>query len=300
MKRLIAPFLVLAVLCACAPLRSPQEVSDRLSQALISAKRYAELGQQAEAIQLVHAVEKVDPEYPGLAEVRASLTGGEDLSAKPLLGSNKSMRPKAERSVAARVALYLPDRILDLLDVVSFEAHFGPGAFADVHATRGLQAAAGLRSVAGLGLHEHRSLGLQTKAEAGVNALAVGGLATAGATVGTSGVQTGSDGILGFHSPTDELYQEYRDYWAVGASVTTVLVGAEVDFHPVQVVDFLAGLLTIDFLNDDFATTRGLQMSDLDQALLVELADIKKSKKSLNAYGESKALAAQPPAGPAS
>lgn len=284
----LALIWLVAALTACAPLRPPQEVSERLSRALQSADRYAAEGKKPEAFQLVSAVSAIDPEHEGLARFGDALTGEQQLFDRPFLGSNKSLRPVTQRSTAAKILLYFPDRVLDLMDVVSVSAHVGPGAFIDVHATRAVQTAAGLRSVAGVGLHEGRSIGLQTKAEAGLTVLAVGGLATSGATVGTSGVQSGSDGIFGLHSPKDKLYQEFRDYWALGASATVGLVGFDFDVHPVQLVDFLAGWLTIDFLHDDFAKTRGLKMANHDKAILTELADMRRSKKTMKAYTASK------------
>jgi hypothetical protein len=165
--------------------------------------------------------------------------------------------------------------VFDLLDIFSFDINFGGGVFANAHATRALQAGAGLRSVGGIGWHDNRSLGVESQKEAGLNVLALGAQAYSATRVGTSGIQETSEGMAGIHCPSDLIYQEYRDYWAVGASVTAVFIGIDVDVHPIQILDFLTGFIGIDICNDDFAGTRMISLSGLDRQLLLDLAHIK-------------------------
>ena len=129
---------------------------------------------------------------------------------------NRKLRPSVRRPLWARLLLFLPDRVLDLLDVVTFDVHFGLGAFADVHATRAIQASAGARTTGGLGLHDHRSLGMKSQAEAGVSAILLGAQSYSGGLVGTSGALGAAGSSVGLHEPTDPLYQSFRDYWGVG------------------------------------------------------------------------------------
>ena len=94
---------------------------------------------------LLAAVARIDPQHQGAAGLRAAL--GSDwsgLAPQPLLGSSHAMRPALKRPVYQRALLYLPDRALDLLDVISLGNGFGNGAFVDVHATRALQLALAL------------------------------------------------------------------------------------------------------------------------------------------------------------
>jgi len=286
---LLLILLLSLALSACSTARSPQEVNFRLKNAYTAAQAHAEAGQQPEALQMIYAIENIDPDYEGVGDLKAEMAKSTNLFNKPVLGSNRALRPQVDRTIPERILLYLPDRICDLLDIVSFDVHLGAGAYGDIHATRAIQAAGGFRSVGGLGLHEHRSLGVQSKAEAGVTVVAVGALATVGATLGTSGIQTSRDSILGLHKTTDPYYQQYRDYWAIGASVTAGIAGVEFDFHPVQVVDFVAGIFTFDLLNDDFARTRGLDLSRRDKDTLLHLIEIAKSEESISAYLADKA-----------
>lgn len=179
-------------------------------------------------------------------------------AAHPMLGSNVANREPVERSMLAKTLLYLPDRLLDLGDIISFDVHVGIGALVNVHLTRAIQSGAGMREVLGFGWHTRRSLGFQNQGDVNFFMPFVGMEAAHVGQVGTSGIDSASDGSIGIIGPSDPLYQEYRDYWAVGAQATVGIVGVDFDFHPVQFVDFLLGWVTIDFLNDDFARTRGI------------------------------------------
>jgi hypothetical protein len=277
------------VLGACATYRTPGEVEQILSRGVSAANARHLAGMDPEASVMMHAVSAVDAEFPGLAELRDSLDpavlGRLD---RGWLGQNRRLRAGASRPVWLRALLYVPDRLLDLGDVVSFGLNWGPGAFLDYHVTRALQASVGARSVGGLGWHDQRSLGLKSQAEAGLTLIAVGAQSHAGALLGTSGAIASAGEITGLHRPSDRIYQELRDYWAIGGGGTVGLMGAEIDFHPVQLADFLAGLVTIDFLNDDFATTRGLRLNPDESLLVRQIWTVRASRKTLEGYLDAK------------
>lgn len=184
--------------------------------------------------------------------------------AHPMLGSNVADREPADRPLWARALLYVPDRLLDLGDVFSFDVHLGVGVLANLHFTRAVQVGAGLREVAGVGWHEQRSLGFQIQGDAQMLLPGFGAEAGHVGTLGTSGVNSASESTAGIIEPTDPLYQDYRDYWAVGGQVTAVFVGVDFDLHPVQLADFFAGWFGIDFLRDDFGRSRA--RTDADRA----------------------------------
>lgn len=287
MPRHVHALLALCALLsgACVHEQSPERIGDLLSHTLLAAQNHHAYALDAEAAALLEAVAQVDPAYPGLEALREQLdptaTGG---MQRTLLGMNRRLRPEAERPTWARALLYLPDRLLDLMDVVTFDVHSGLGVFADVHATRALQFAAGARSTGGIGLHDHRSLGIKSQGEAGLAALVGGVLSYAGGMVGTSGAYGMADSLAGLHEPSDALYQSFRDYWAIGASATAVNIGAEVELHPLQLADFFAGWFCIDFLRDDFAHTRALKLDYVDQQRIAELWRIRNSPEMLEAY----------------
>jgi hypothetical protein len=256
-----------------------------------AAKHHAEAGRESEAWIMSRAVARINPDAPGMKELEATASQEmQDVYKPSALGSNRAKRLVVKRSIPARIALYLPDRVLDFLDLASFDVHLGPGVYLDAHVTRGIQLAAGTRAVGGFGWHEHRSLGGKAQAEAGINVLAAGAHAFAGSTAGTSGIHGGSQGIAGIHSPGLRLYQDYRDFWAIGVSATAVLLGVEADIHPVQIVDFVAGFVGADICRDDFAHTRGPDLTGSDREILMELGRIQSSRTSLQAYWQEKGV----------
>ncbi len=281
--------LPLALSClalGCAAYYPPQDVTATLNQAVHAAQIQVERRNPLAAEQLTEAVLRIDPGHPAARGVRESLSSSNVrfLFGRSPVGSNRARRMPVDRSVGARIGLYLPDRFFDLLDVISFDLHLGLGALVNVHVTRAVQIGAGGRATGGIGWHDHRSLGVLAQTESEFVLPGVGAQAYLGALAGTSGLLAVGDALAGVHSPSAELYQEYRDYWAVGVSLTAVVIGLDVDLHPLDLADFLVGFSTFDFLHDDFAATRGLGLSHSERALLWKLSDIGRSKRTMEAY----------------
>lgn len=285
--------LATLLLSACASARKPDQIDELLGQALRAAEAHHEFELHPEAAVLVDAIAAVDPSYPGVRELDDDLDADARLGVvRNRIGMSLAIRPQLKRSTRARVMLWLPDRILDLLDVASFGVHFGIGAFADGHVTRALQIGGGVRTTGGVGLYGQRSLGLKSQSEAGLTLIAAGTHTYAGSLVGTGGTRSATDSWTGAHRPMSPLYQELRDYWALGASGTAGIVGFDVELHPLQLADFLAGFVGVDFLNDDFARTRRLRLDPVESKLVSELRRVAASEQTLAAYHEAKRMAA--------
>lgn len=285
---LLVPLLLLVT--ACSSPVTQQQIQSTLAGSLAAARGHAAADQHLEAFQLVHAIESVDPAYPGLAEVRDGLEGEAEPFSRPWAGINRPVRHPVDSGIGARIGWYLPDRILDILDVFSFDVHVGFGVYVDAHATRWLGLAVGGRVIGGFGWHEHRSLGVQAKGEGGLSVLAFDGSGRFASRAGTSGVDAWGGGHGGVMTPGDGYFQEYMDFWALGASVTGGLAGAEVDVHPLEIFDLLVGWFLFDPLGDDFATTRGLELSDPEWDQIRTLARIAADEEALAEYrGEAPA-----------
>ncbi|MFQ5514036.1 MAG: hypothetical protein ACE5FG_06310 [Myxococcota bacterium] len=287
--RTVLTLLVMLALGACISARRPDQVEELLGQALRAAEAHHEFELDPEAAVILDAIAEVDDGFPGLQELNEDLDPDARIGVvRGRFGMNYKQRPPLERSARARAWLWLPDRIFDLLDIVTVGAHFGVGAFSDAHLTRAFQVAGGLRSTGGVGLHDHRSLGMKSQAEAGLTFVAVGSYTYAGSLVGTTGTRSVSDTAYGLHQPFSPLYQELRDYWAVGGSGTAGIVGFEADFHPLQLADFFAGLVGVDLLNDDLAHTRSLKLDGVERKLVAELQRLRWAPRILAAYHEAK------------
>ena len=260
---------VLGLLAAACTTPVPRHELERVAGATLdAAEGHLRDGFPSEASYLTESVLRADPGNPRAETLLARIEAAGPVTRDPLLGSNQPLRARTERAPAWRVLLYLPDRLLDLADVASLDLHLGFGFYANVHATRALQAGLGVRGITGIGWHERRSLGLRAQQDSGLVLAAIGAEASAGAFTGTSGIYAWSETLTGLQRPADPLYQEVRDYWAVGAAFTLIFLGLDLDLHPLQAADFAAGLATVDFLGDDFATTRGLNLTRHEQERL--------------------------------
>ncbi len=278
--------VVISLLCGCTSYYSPEKVHKKASRAVERSKAHLENGSVYEASLIANAVRDIDPNFAGLAEIESQLDK-EAVRQPSALGVNRAFRLPKKRGVLAKILLYIPDRVCDALDVVSADVNVGPGVFVDVHATRALQVAAGGRATFGIGLHEERSIGLQTRSDASLNLICFGAQGSMVGRAGTSGMRSSSESAAGIMGPKDQLFQENYDYWAIGSGVNVGLVGVEVDLHPLELVDFFCGFFFIDFLHDDFAHTRGLDLSYMDGKLLRQLAEIASSKKTMRDYRNS-------------
>ena len=280
-------------LLACASVTPPGEVEQLLDQAVVSAKASVDLERPVEAFQFVSAADRIDPDHPGLSQLRSTLRNNpqvRDFVTPTLLGSNRARRYEIAREPAMRALLFLPDRMADLLDCVTFDLNFGPGVFLKYHITRAVQVGLGSRAVVGLGTYANRSLlGTSVWTGAEVSFLPWTAAAEFGGIAGAAGVSSGARSTVGLQRPTDEYFQEFDDYWSVGYTVTLGYFGANWWIHPVQFADFLAGWVGLDFLGDDYAHTRGVALSGADRALLRSLGRVVRSGESMTAYRASRA-----------
>lgn len=277
-------------LSACVPRYTPFDIDRMLATSVSAARYHLDQRRPIEAMQLASAAARVDPNFQGLPELMAALPRDvKDVYQPSALGSNRPPRYLVERSLTSAVLRYLPDRLGDLLDVVSASGHAGAGAFLDIHFTRGAQLVGGGHVVGGIGLIDHRNfLGMRAEGALGTVLLNRAALEYAGLIAGPGDNMSGGGSLRGPQRPTDPIFQSYLDYWAVGASGTLGVAGASVDLHPVQLADFLAGFAGVDFLNDDRSHTRDLQLAISERDLLQELAQVSQSLESLADYERRK------------
>lgn len=171
-----------------------------------------------------------------------------------IAGQLPAQAPPPRRSPIYHAVFYLPNRIVDLLDIVSFGVGipslpyvFPSAIHANAHVTRGFQA--GLGNTHGLFLGKSFSRDFAwslTHNEFSVGPFTITELKH----TAQSSAAVDKVGIL---VPSDEPFAQRRlDYWAVGAHAGFLPVAASVDVHPVEVLDALLGFFFIDLLGDDY------------------------------------------------
>ena len=130
------------------------------------------------------------------------------------------------------ILMYIPNRILDAFDMVRARARIGPGFAVGVRATDYADAYVGAYATVYVGLPGARGrkmprspIGLESKSGAEVSVV--------DATV---------EGGVGPHYGKTEI----------GMSFQLALVGADVGFDPMEIVDFVVGFAGFDPQDDDF------------------------------------------------
>ena len=248
--------LILASCSSGRAQRRPYLVLENLDYAAQHAAR----GEKEEAAQLYQVVLLADPSNEkaraGLAEL-----GTHDVSIMQptALGKNRVNRVTRE-SRSLWFVMYPVNRVLDFLDVVSFHVGLEGGVCAEAHATRAIQAGLGASGGMQVGWWQKRELAVGSAHQTGL-ALGPFSLEGEGCTrAGTLGARNSNYSVVGFNRPSDLVYQRHRDYWGIGGRATALLVGAEVEFHPVELADAIAGIFFIDFLRDDIGRTRSLEL----------------------------------------
>lgn len=140
--------------------------------------------------------------------------------------------PPKERTIGHKLVFYVPNRVLDVFDVVRLRARVGPGIAVGVRATEWADAYAGLYAAGYVGLPGPRNrrtpklpFGIESKT---------------GIEASKADLSTGLFVLDPDYGPAE-----------VGLSAHVLLVGADVGVEPVQLVDLLAGFVLLDPKHDD-------------------------------------------------
>jgi hypothetical protein len=268
--------LAVVLAMGCLPLREPHQTQVHVAGQRSAATARHAAGEDELARILAQGVLAVEPgEAPWADGIDTSSTWQ---------GVNRAARRPRPASGWRRALLWLPDRLLDLCDLVSFDLGLGVGLGADVHATRSLQLGASAGASLGVGWHPQRSLGVRLHNGRELAAGPWGRGFLTGFDRGTGNARAGGavfDGLA--HTPQSLLAQEWRDHWAVGARAQ-LLVSAELDLHPIQLWDLLAGVVGFDPSGDDLATSTEAELTLQEELGLVALRETLASSQAVDEY----------------
>jgi len=131
------------------------------------------------------------------------------------------------RPVLVSILLYLPNRVLDLFDIARAGVSVGPGIGIDLTATELLNLTLMFKTSVGVGYQTLRHLPIE---------------AAAYADVGAGPIKLDADpGFSWYRSPGDFRVELY-----------VLLVGAHAALEPIEILDFLVGLIGLDPVEDDY------------------------------------------------
>lgn len=226
-----------------------------------SAEMYMNKGEYKEVVYITRALLDADPdnlETQTLQEqALAAQPAASILVKKSILGSNLADRVANEEFPWwGRIPLYIPNRVLDLIDLITLEvgACFGFGVKAQLtdFASVGAQVTAG-EAVVGL---NRRHLSARASQEEYFHFLPFGAVLLSDARAYTGDAYFLATDQAGIKFPTDPIYQRARDFWAIGAQAQAFTAAANVQLHPIEFFDFLSGFVFYDPLKDDLGSTR--------------------------------------------
>ena len=212
-----------------------------------------------EAITIVNEALDENPEFSSLIY-------------KKKLGSNMTDRiPNKNFSLGGRIALYLPNRILDFIDLMSLEIGgcFGAGVkfIATEYVGLGAQASGG-EGMVGLNRRHLSARGTLENFGDFFPFEARSFMEGRGYTGGAYSVTQHSAGLK---RPEDDIYQRARDFWGVGGQVQFITVAFRAIFHPIEIYDLLAGFAAFDPLNDDIGVSKGFEFTSSEKEAMHQL-----------------------------
>lgn len=163
------------------------------------------------------------------------------------------MVPDRNTNWGEKFALYLPNRVLDALDLFSVTVGIGPVVEARLMGTRLANVGAGY-SACTYKLYKdyNRQYGIGVE-DGWYWSLVCIGEEDYHLRDGSLLVDKYSESLSGIPTPEMRSYNYFtgpRDYWAIGGSLGFI-VDAGVYIHPVDWVDFVLGFVMIDIRQDD-------------------------------------------------
>ena len=278
MKKIaISAMLIFFASCASAP--SFEKINDRSTRLILEAEKLISQNKEDEAVKILSLVAEIHPDDKNLAAVVSQLKPENQELVKDrnfvgkASGFNVRAKHKIKSSILVKILLYIPNRILDILDLFSLRFSYGPQIGASVWATRGWHQGLYTGNITGIALlDQKKNIGVYREAsfEFAVLPLGLGYYNVSAEKNGSSGTHLG-EGSNFYHNPKDPIYQEYRDYWSTGVKVGVGYSGAEIEFHWLELFDLFAGMLFFDPLNDDLGSAKKYKFSKYQTQLMKDL-----------------------------
>ena len=167
---------------------------------------------------------------------------------------NSSSEEKGTPHVLDAVVLYVPNRLLDILDMFSLNIGVGQTVRADLHVTEALKIGGGVDYFnAKLVKDANRQYGwvIQDGVDFAMGPFRFEDVHRKNASAWVREYYRNKEGVP---SQDEEIFAQNtgaRDFWAVGGSLGLGVIEADVDIHPLEWIDAVLGFLLIDIKGDD-------------------------------------------------
>lgn len=152
-----------------------------------------------------------------------------------------------------KLTLYIPNRIIDLMDVFSLNIGLGPTAHAELRATRAAQIGGGISYTFRGEKDFNRQYGfaLQNGVFGYCGPAVFEDIDRRPAYLLAKDFWLETDGVL---DPKDPVYDPETgaiDFWEIGGSLGAGIIEADVSIHPIEILDAFLGFFFIDIRHDD-------------------------------------------------
>jgi hypothetical protein len=271
-------FILSCVLSAwgCATF-NPVEYKRAFEDIKVHADKHSENEEYPQALILYRSLLDAEPANDGIntkvKELLKAEPGLSRLLSKKMLGSNLTDRiPNKQMGLAGKIFLYVPNRIFDIMDILTLQVGLSFGAGAGFKATEFVSAGAqisGGEAVIGL---DRRHISTRATIEDFVEIFPVEARAFLESKAYSGGAYSMRYTNAGTKNPGNFIFQRARDFWAVSASAEALFLAARCEFHTVELWDFFAGWAMFDPLNDDMGTTKKIKLSAQERNAILRLA----------------------------
>lgn len=171
------------------------------------------------------------------------------LAVAIILGSSSVVKAGAGDTVL----LYIPNRIVDLADMFSLTLGFGPAIGVKVQATEycALGGQVGPTAQMIKGINRQYGFAIQNGYSVGFFMISAEQRDREQAVGSVKNYYYYSTGVPSMEKIPFDFHEGAKDFWAIGGSFAALLE-VDVSVHPVEIADFILGLVFIDIKGDDF------------------------------------------------
>ena len=162
-----------------------------------------------------------------------------------------AQEPSTAARVAAQVLLYVPNRVMDLLDIVSWSVGTGVTSAFKVRITRAFGIGWGIGPSGNFVKAYDRRIGfaLDKDNEVFIPGMGIGDIQREYTTGNLIDYWFQYDGMF---LPGNPIFAKEKamDYWAVELELAAIL-GFKIAIHPLEIADFFAGIFFYDGISED-------------------------------------------------
>ena len=162
---------------------------------------------------------------------------------------------KAEVSVAEKVAFYIPNLVVDAVDIFSISLGVGPVARIELMATEACRGGVRFGFAAQMVKQVNRQYGFGVRSGQQLSVIALGyeeeSMFHSYGTVNAYDISL--NGVPDVNDVLYDVNDGARDYWRLGGALG-LLVEGELYLHPLEIADFVCGVFMYDLKGDDLSS----------------------------------------------